>query len=196
MLGGTLEIVKNGEAHHLLHPDPGFEIVSQGSSVLLKDPRQTFLVNARPGDQFTLKIRMALEKADKSAAALVLGSKELSSHFLFAGSHGNFMRPGGSHFFLPKSSRQPEDLPTPQYILDGEMFDLELTYRRTGEDTADLTLSLNGEPFFQKSGKCPPVDTIGLRPWRSTGLIIESMTLEGTFEPGGVEAKFFEEQQP
>lgn len=194
--GGELAVVKDGQAPHLLHPDPGFEILSDAGSVVLKDPKETFVVNARPGDNFTLKIRMAIDKPDKAAACLRLGHGGDSSDFLFSGAHGNFIRPAGAVFFSSRKGAAPEERPTPQFILDGQMFDVELTYARTGPETADLTVSLNGDPYVQQSGKTPKIDWIGLRPWRSTSLRVESMTLEGNFEPGGVEAKFFEPKQP
>jgi len=194
--GGELAIVKDGQAPHLVHPDPGFQILSEGGSVVLKDPKETFVVNARPGDRFTLKIRMAIDKPDKAAACLRLGHGTESSDFLFSGAHGNFIRPAGAVFFSSRKGAASEERPTPQFILDGLMFDLQLNYTRTGADTADLTVSLNGEPYVQQSGKAPKIDWIGLRPWRSTSLRIESMTLEGDFEPGGIEAKFYEPKQP
>ena len=186
-----LEIVKEGRALQLLHPDPAFEVSSDGGCVILTDPKETFVVNARPGDQFTLKIRMAIEKAEGSAASLVLNHGADSSNFIFSGAAGQNKEMHAAGRALGKSTAEDiKTRPAPPFVLGGEMFDLQLTCRKTGEGTADLAISLNGEPIVQQSGKCPVIDSIGLRPWRGT-MRIESMTLEGASGPGGVEAKFY-----
>jgi len=191
-----LEIVKDGRALHLLHPDSAFEIPSDGGSVILKDPQETFVVNARPGDEFILKIRMAVEKAEGSAASVVLNHGQDTSNFIFSGAAGeNKEMHAGGKVFAKSTVEEMKMRPAPQFVLGGEVFDLELAYRKTGEDTADLSILLNGEPFVQQSGgKCPKIDSIGLRPWRGV-VRVESMSLEGKFEPGGVEAKFYVPKQ-
>lgn len=186
---GELAIVKDGKAAHLVHPDESFEIESEGGCVVLRDRWQTFLVNARPGDEFTLKIRMAVEKALRSAATVVLVHGEDDSNFGFSGSKEMMFAQGKA--FTRDTFTAINARATPQFILNGDMFDLVVTCRKTAPGMADLDISINGESFVHQSGKCPAIDAVGLRPW--TGVIrIESMTLSGSFEEGGVTPKRFE----
>lgn len=186
---GDLTIVKDGKASHLVHPEEDFQIESGSECVVLRDRWQSFLVNARTGDEFTLKVRMAIEKAFRSAATVVLVHGEESSHFGFSGSEEGMFAQGKA--FTRESSAAIKERPTPQFVLDGDMFDFVLTYRMTGPGMADLDISINGESFVHQSGKCPAIEAVGLRPWLAN-IRIESMSLGGNFEPGGVTAKRFE----
>ncbi len=184
-----LEVVRDGKFSHLVYPTGSTPPVSQGKEVILQDRWQTFLVDARLGDEFTLTLRMAIDKAFRSATTLTLMHGEEESHLGFSGSKEVPFAQGRT--FLRDTSDQLQKRPTPPFILAGEMFDLVLTCRRLGPEMADLEVTLNGEPFVRQSGKCPPIVAVGLRPWVGT-IRIESMTLRGQFQKGGVEAKPFE----
>lgn len=93
--------------------------------------------------------------------------------------------------FTAATIKSLKDRPTPPFVLDSSAFELVLSCRRISPDLADLEITLNGEPYVRQSGKCPPITAVGLRPW--SGMIqVESMTLEGSFEPGGVQAKHYQ----
>jgi len=184
-----LEVVRDGKFSHLVYPTGATPPVSKGKEVILQDRWQTFLVDARLGDEFTLTLRMAIDGASRSATTLMLMHGEESSHLGFSGSKEAPFTQGRA--FLRDTSDQLQKRPTPPFILAGQMFDLVLTSRRLGPDLADLEVTLNGEPFARQSGKCPPIVAVGLRPWVGT-IRIESMTLRGQFQKGGVEAKPFE----
>lgn len=187
--GGELGIVKDGNSSNLLHPEKGFHIESEDGVAVLRDRWQTFVANARTGDEFTLKIRMAIEKAHRSAATVVLLHGEEWSHFGFSGSEEKMFTQGKA--FTRDTNAAIKERTTPQFILDGDMFEFVLTYRKTDPGMADLDISINGESFVHQSGKCPPIDAVGLRPWISD-IRVEAMTLGGKFEQGGVEPKRFD----
>jgi len=185
----TLEVVKEGKALDLVYPEKATSPSSDGKKIILQDPRQNYLVNARLGDNFTLKIRMAILKGSRSASTLVLVHGEEASHFGFSGSKETMFAQGKA--FTTTTMNSIKDRPPPPFVLDGSAFELVLSCRRISPDLADLEITLNGEPYVRQSGKCPPITAVGLRPW--SGIIqIESMTLEGEFEKGGVQAKPFQ----
>ncbi len=185
----TLEVVKDGKALQLVYPEKAASPSSDGKKIILQDPRQIYLVNARLGDNFTLKIRMAILKGSRSASTLVLIHGEKTSHFGFSGSKDTMFAQGKA--FTAATIKSLKDRPTPPFVLDSSAFELVLSCRRISPDLADLEITLNGEPYVRQSGKCPPITAVGLRPW--SGMIqVESMTLEGSFEPGGVQAKHYQ----
>lgn len=188
----TLEVVKDGKALHLVYPEKATSPSSDGKKIILQDPRQNYLVNARLGDNFTLKIRMAILKGSRSASTLVLIHGEEASHLGFSGSKDTMFAQGKA--FTTATMNSIKACPPPPFVLDGSAFELVLSCRRISPDLADLEITLNGEPYVRQSGKGPPIAAVGLRPW--SGIIqIESMTLEGSFEPGGVQAKPFQAKE-
>lgn len=72
----TLEVVKDGKALQLVYPEKAASPSSDGKKIILQDPRQNYLVNARLGDNFTLKIRMAILKGSRSASTRWYSSTE------------------------------------------------------------------------------------------------------------------------
>lgn len=188
----TLEVVEDGKALHLVYPEKATYRSSDGKKIILQDPRQNYLVNARLGDNFTLKIRMAILKGSRSASTLVLVHGEETSHFGFSGSKDTMFAQGKA--FTAATIKSLKDRPTPPFVLDSSAFELVLSCRRISPDLADLEITLNGEPYVRQSGKCPPITAVGLRPW--SGMIqVEAMTLEGSFEPGGVQAKPYQPKE-
>ena len=188
----TLEVIKDGKALHLVYPEKAAFPSSDGKKIILQDPKQNYLVNARLGDSFTLKIRMAILKASRSASTLVLIHGEEASHLGFLGSKDTMFVQGKA--FSSATISSLKDRQPPPFIAENSMFDVVISYHRIGPDLADLNITLNGEPDVRQSGKGPPITAVGLRPWN--GIIqIESMTLEGEFEKGGVQAKPFQAKE-
>ena len=188
----TLEVIKDGKALQLVYPEKAASPSSDGKKIILQDRKQNYLVNARLGDSFTLKIRMAILKGSRSASTLVLIHGEEASHLGFAGSKDTMFVQGKA--FSSATISSLKDRPPPPFIAENSMFDVVISYHRIGPDLVDLDITLNGEPYVRQSGKGPPITAVGLRPW--SGIIqIESMTLEGEFEKGGVQAKPFQAKE-
>ena len=114
----SLDIIREGKVLNLVHPEQGHVYASKGGAVELRDPRKVFAVDAKLGAEFVVKARLRIERAEKSAATLVFDDKDM---FGFGGSAGK-MFVQSARFKGVKLDR-----PAPQAVLDGKMFDLEIT---------------------------------------------------------------------
>jgi hypothetical protein len=173
----TLDIIRNGQTSHLLHPEEGGTFPNADGPVELRGnwkgqgakERQIFAVDATLGPNFTLKARMRLENADTSATTIEFDNTE---QFGFGGVSRKMW------FRSERIKGVKLDRPAPQAVLDGAMFDLEIA--RTADS---FTLRIDGEPIVEATGPIPEMRTINLRPWRGV-MRIESMTLSGDVTEG------------
>jgi len=169
----TLDVVEAGAARHLVSGgNPAAALPSHDGFVELADFRGFFPVTARLGYAFTAKIRMAVGKAKNAGASVVLNG---DSHFGFYGGQRRMFLSG------PLFKGVVLDRPTPDPVLAGRPFDLEIT-RTTGAGGATLTFRIDGEPILSLEDSAPAVGEIGFRPSHSE-IRIASMTIEGDVRP-------------
>ena len=163
----SLDIVRDGKVINLVHPEPGHAYASKSGAVEVRDPRKVFAMDAKLGAEFTVKARMRIDNAQKSAAAVVFDEKDL---FLFGGSVGKMM------FQSARFKGAKLDRPAPPVVLEGRMFDLEIA--RTASTFA---IRINGESIVELNGKVPDIRSLGLRPWGGV-MWIESLVITGDVE--------------
>jgi hypothetical protein len=164
---GELDIVREGKVINVVHPEPGHSYASKNGAVEVRDPRKVFAIDAKIGAEFTVKARMRIENAQKSAAAVVFDEKDM---FLFGGSAGKMM------FQSARFKGVKLDRIAPQVVLDGKMFDLEIA-----RSASAFTVRIDGESIVEMQGKVPEIRSLGLRPWGGV-MWIESLVITGDVE--------------
>lgn len=168
----TLEVVADGVPRHLISAgNPAGKLPSQDGSVVLADFRESFPVAAKLGDTFTARIRMAVGKAKNAGASVVLGG---DSHFGFYGGQRRMFLAG------PLFKGVVLDRPTPDPVLAGRPFDLEIA-RTVAAGSATLTFRIDGEVILTVDA-APAVESIGFRPSHSE-IRIAALTIEGDVCP-------------
>ena len=163
----SLDIVRDGKVINLVHPEPGHVYQSKAGAVEVRDPRKIFALDAKLGNEFTVRARMRIENAKLSAAALVFDGQDL---FLFGGSAGKMQ------FQSARFKGAKLDRPAPQVVWDGKLFDLEITL-----SAAAFLIRIDGESIVELSGKVPEIRSLGLRPWGGM-MWIESLVITGDVE--------------
>jgi hypothetical protein len=162
-----LDIIREGKVINLVHPEPGHAYASKNGAVEVRDPRKVFAMDAKLGVEFTVKARMRIDHALKSAAAVVFDEKDM---FLFGGSAGKML------FQSARFKGVKLDRPAPQVVLDGKMFDLEIA-----RSASAFTLRIDGESIVEMQGKAPEIRSLGLRPWGGV-MWVESLVITGDVE--------------
>jgi hypothetical protein len=159
-----LDIIRDGKVINLVHPEPGHAYASKNGTAEVRDSRKIFAMDAKLGAEFTVKARMRIDNAEKSAAAVVFDEKDM---FLFGGSAGKMMIQSAL-FKVVKLDR-----PAPKAVLEGKMFDLEITRSATA-----FTIRIDGESIVEMKDSVPAIHSLGLRPWAGV-MWIESLVLTG-----------------
>ena len=168
----TLEVVKAGVPKQLVSSsNPAGKLPSADGAVGLADFRGSFPVTAKLGGTFTAKIRMAVVKAKNAGASIVLNG---DSHFGFYGGQRRMFLAG------PLFKGVVFDRPTPDPVLAGQPFDVEIT-RAAAVNAATLTFRIDGEVILTLDA-APAVESLGFRPSHSETRII-SMTIDGDVSP-------------
>ena len=162
-----LDIIREGKVINLVHPEPGHAYASKDGAVEVRDPRKIFAMDANLGAEFTVKARMRIDNALKSAAAVVFDEKDL---FLFGGSAGKML------FQSARFKGVKLDRPAPQAVLDGKMFDLEIT-----RSASAFAIRIDGESIVEMKGGVPEIHSLGLRPWGGV-MWVESLVITGDVE--------------
>jgi len=162
-----LDIVRDGKVVNLVHPEPAHAYASKDGAVEVRDPRKVFAIDAKLGAEFTMKARMRIERAEKSAAAVVFDEKDM---FLFGGSAGKMMLQS-ARFKGVKLDRR-----APQPVLDGKFFDLEIA-----RSPASFAIRIDGESIVEMKGPVPEIRSLGLRPWGGV-MWLESLVITGDVE--------------
>jgi len=163
----SLDIVREGKVINLVHPEPGHVYASKSGAVEVRDPRKVFALDAKLGAEFVVKARLRIERAEKSAAAVVFDERDL---FLFGGSAGKMM------FQSARFKGAKLDRPAPQAVLDGKMFNFEIT-----RSASAFTIRIDGESIVEVRDKVPEIRSLGLRPWGGV-MWIESLVITGDVE--------------
>jgi hypothetical protein len=91
----TVEVVQSGKAVNLFPTDPGYVFETKDAQLFLKGDGLTFFAKAKLGGQFTLKARLAIEKAGGVKPALIFNGVD---NFTFDG--GRILL-DGLHVFAP-----------------------------------------------------------------------------------------------
>jgi hypothetical protein len=138
-----LEIVREGKVINLVHPEPGHAYASKNGAVEVRDPRKVFAMDAKLGAEFTVRARMRIDNAQKSAAAVVFDEKDM---FLFGGSAGKML------FQSARFKGVKLDRPAPQAVLDGKMFDLEIV-----RSASAFAIRMDGESIVEMKGSVPEI---------------------------------------
>ena len=168
----TLEVVKAGVPKQLVSSsNPAGKPPSADGAVGLADFRGSFPVTAKLGGTFTAKIRMAVVKAKNAGASIVLNG---DSHFGFYGGQRRMFLAG------PLFKGVVLDRPTPDPVLAGQPFDIEIT-RAAAVNAATLTFRIDGEVILTLDA-APAVESLGFRPSHSE-IRITSMTIDGDVSP-------------
>jgi hypothetical protein len=161
---GSLDIVREGRAINLVHPEPGHAYGNKQGALEVRDPRKTFALDVKLGAEFVVKARMRIENAKMSASAVVFDDRDF---FLFGGAAGKMRLQSG------RFKGVTLDQPAPQNVLDGMMFDLEIV--RT---PSLFVLRIDGESIISVTGNVPEIHSLGLRPWVGV-MWIESLLVTG-----------------
>lgn len=164
---GSLDIVREGKVLNLVHPEPGHAYASKQGSAEVRDPRRIFAIDAKLGPIFTLKARMRIERAEYSAATIVLDEKEM---FGFGGAAGKMF------FHSARFKGVKLDRIAPPVVLEGKFFDLEIT-----RGPSSFSIRIDGEAIVESRGQVPEVHSLGLRPWGGV-MWIESLGITGDVE--------------
>lgn len=175
----TLDVIRGGEVLNLVHAsNPGYGFPKGEFGVVLNDFRATFPVTATLGDQFTVKIRMAIRQARQSGASVILDGK---SHFGFDGGEDRMFLQGPvfEGLLLERNAMA--------HVRAGKPFDLEIRRWRSGLREASLEISIDGEVIVFLEGTAPSIEAIALRPARSE-MQIETFTITGDVEAGVIPA--------
>jgi hypothetical protein len=163
----SLDIVRDGKVINLVHPEPGHPYPNKNGAVEVRDPRKVFSLDAKLGNEFTVKARLRIENAKVSAAAVVFDERDL---FLFGGSAGKML------FQSARFKGVKLDRTAPQVVLDGKLFDLEIT-----RSASAFAIRIDGEVLVEWTGKVPEIRSLGLRPWGGV-MWIESLVVTGDVE--------------
>jgi hypothetical protein len=147
----SLDIVREGKVINLVHPEPGHVYASKDGAVEVRDPRKVFVLDAKLGVEFVLKARLRIEKAEKSAATVVFDDKDMLG---FGGSAGKMFLQSARVFKGVKLDR-----PAPQAVLDGKMFDLEITC-----SVKAFVIRIDGENIVEVKDNVPEIRSLELRP--------------------------------
>ncbi len=139
--GASLDIVRDGKVLNIVHPEPGHAYANRNGAVEVRDPRKVFALDAKLGAEFTVKVRMRIDNAKMSASAVVFDERDL---FLFGGSAGKML------FQSARFKGVKLDRPAPQVVLEGSMFDLEITRSATA-----FTIRIDGESIVEVKEKVP-----------------------------------------
>ena len=178
----TVEVVQSGKAVNLFPPDPGYVFETKDGQLLLKGEDLTFFVKAKLGAEFTLKARLAIEKADGVKPALIFNGVDI---FAFDG--GKILLDGVNVFGPPRRKQVPWNSKAPASVAAGEAFALEIRRWKSGNGTASLLISLDGEKSLEIPDVAAEIESIALRPGQSV-LRIQSLTLEGDVVGGELAA--------
>ena len=163
----SLDIVRDGKIINLVHPEPGHPYPSRNGAVEVRDPRKVFALDAKLGSEFAVRARMRIDNAKTSAAAVVFDERDL---FLFGGSAGKMLMQ------TVRFKGAKLDRTAPQVVLDGKLFDLEIT-----RSASAFAIRIDGEVLFESTGKVPEIRSLGLRPWGGV-MWIESLVITGDVE--------------
>lgn len=168
----TLEVVEAGVPKQLVSSsNPAGKLPSTDGAVGLVDFRGFFPVTAELGGTFTARIRMAVVKAKNAGASIVLNG---DSHFGFYGGQRRMFLAG------PLFKGVLLDRPTPDPVLAGKPFDLEIIgTAMPGAST--LEFRIDGETILTLDA-APAVESIGFRPSHSE-IRIAAMTIDGDVRP-------------
>ena len=178
----TVEVVQSGKAVNLFPTDPGYVFETKDAQLLLKGDGLTFFAKAKLGGQFTLKARLAIEKADGMKPALIFNGVD---NFAFDG--GRILL-DGLHVFAPPMRKQvPWNSKAPASVAAGKAFDLEIRRWKSGNGTASLLITIDGEKNLEIPDLAAEIESIALRPGQAL-LRIHSMTLQGDVVGGELAA--------
>jgi hypothetical protein len=96
----TVEVVQSGKAVNLFPTDPGSACETKDAKLFLKGDGLTFFAKAKLGGQFTLKARLAIERAGGVNPTLIFNGVD---NFAFDGGR---ILPDGLHVFAPLMRKQ------------------------------------------------------------------------------------------
>lgn len=133
----------------------------------MRDSRKLFALDAKLGNEFTVRARMRIENAKMSAAAVVFDEQDF---FLFGGSAGKML------FQSARFKGAKLDRPAPQVVLDGRLFELETT-----RSASAFVIRIDGEGIVEWTGKVLDIRSLGLSPWGGV-MWIESLVVTGDVE--------------
>ncbi|MFM7114508.1 MAG: exo-alpha-sialidase [Planctomycetota bacterium] len=160
----SLDIVKDGKVINLVHPEPGHAFGSRQGTAEVRDARRVFVMDAKLGQDFVVKGRLRIERAEKSAATVVFDDRDM---FGFGGSAGKMFL----HSARFKGVKL--DRPAPKAVLDGKLFDMEIC-----RGPSKFTIRIDGETIVEVTDKVPEIHSLGLRPWNGV-MWIESLVITG-----------------
>ncbi len=177
----SVTIVKAGKAVNLFPPDPGYVFETKDGQLLLKGEGLTFFVKARLDGEFTLKARMAIEKAGGVKPAIIFNGV---NSFAFDG--GNIGLEG--LLFGPVLRKQVQwNSHAPASVAAGKAFDLEIRRWNPGNGKASLLITIDGEKILEIPDVAAEITSIALRPDQAV-VRIQSLTLEGDVVGGELAA--------